>query len=113
MIRRKYLKVALTPDQYADLSIRADRAGLTLADYVRTNLADTRQVIEVEEVLARIETKLAAPVVNPTTVTPGVLEPLLVENLLLVRELVAERNAQVLTRVAQQLNSRYPGRTRV
>lgn len=38
------------------------------------------------------------------------LEPLIAEDLLLTRELIAERNPQALPRVAQQLNTRYPVR---
>ena len=71
------------------------------------------QTVDVERVLARLDAKLAVPVVSPATATPTVLEPLLVETLLLIRELAAERNAQVLPRVAQKVNTLYPERSRV
>lgn len=106
MRRRKFLKVALTPDEYAKLSILADQQGLTLSAYVRKQLADKRQAIEAEAALARIEAKLM-----PASESATQLEPLLVESLLLVRELVAERNPQVISRISQRLNSTYPSRS--
>lgn len=105
MKRRKFLKVAVTPDEYSELSILADQQGLTLSAYVRKQLADKRQTIEAEKALARIEAKL-----QPAKGAPTELEPLLVESLLLIRELVAERNPQVLPRIANRLNTQYPER---
>jgi hypothetical protein len=106
MKRRKFLKVAVTLDEYSQLSILADQEGLTLSAYVRKQLADKRQAIETDAALARIEAKLM-----PASESATQLEPLLVESLLLVRELVAERNPQVISRISQRLNSTYPSRS--
>lgn len=106
MIRRKTLKVAVTPDEYKKLIIAADVDGLTLSSYVRNQLASKQQAIEAETALARIEAKLM-----PARESSTQLEPLLVETLLLVRELVAERNPQVISRISQRLNSTYPSRS--
>lgn len=103
--RRKYLKVGLSPDDYANISIAADTQGLTVSAYVRKQLADRLQVVTTEQALSRIESKL-----QPAKVASTELEPLLVECLLLIRELVADRNPQILPRVASRLNIQYPER---
>jgi hypothetical protein len=114
MKKVRYLKARLTTGEYEALKALADAAGLTVSEYVRSVLAKEREAEEIEATLARIEAQLAAPVVLPATETAGgVLEPLLVESVLLMRELAAERNAQVLARVAQRLNALYPERSRV
>jgi hypothetical protein len=113
MKKIRYLKARLAEDEYRELVKRADAMGLTVSEYVRLVLARDQQAVGIEAVLSRIESKLTATVVPPTTVAADTLEPLLAENLLLVRELAAERNAQVLTRVAQKVNTLYPGRTRI
>ena len=90
--------------KYAKLSIEADKHGSTLSAYVRKQLADKRQTIETEAALARIEAKLH--LANRV----AVVDPILIEVLLLVRELVADRNPQVLPRIASRLNAQYPER---
>ncbi|MGV3582860.1 MAG: plasmid mobilization protein [Methylophilus sp.] len=105
MKRRKFLKVAVTPDEYAKLSIEADKQGLTLSAYVRNQLTNKQQAVDAEQALARIEAKL-----QPAKGASTELEPLLVESVLLIRELVAEKNPQALPRVANRLNTQYPER---
>lgn len=105
---RKYIKVVVTFDVYTKLCIEADKQGLTISALVRSQLENTKQVIQVEVALARIEAKL-----QPSKASRLELEPLLVESLLLIRELVADKNPQVLPRVASRLNTQYPQRREV
>ncbi len=108
MKRRKFLKVAVTPDEYAKLSIEADKQGLTLSAYIRNQLANKQQAIEAVSALARIEAKLL-----PTRESSAQLEPLIVESLLLIRELISDKNPQAFGRIANKLNSMYPDRSEV
>lgn len=108
-MKRKYLKIAVTPEFYASLARTADERGLTLAALIRAQLEQPQPApaapAAIEAMLARIEAQLAQamkPAGNEH-------EILLTEIVLLVRELAAERNAQVLARVRQQLNAQFNG----
>ncbi len=103
-MRRRYLKVAVKPEFYGALCRLADARGVTLSDLVRECLNSPSQNISVEELLARVEKKFASPVVTPTL--PVEIERVLLEILLLVREIAAEKNVQILSRVAQQVAAR-------
>lgn len=106
-MRRKYLKIAVTPEFYASLARTADERGLTLAALIRAQLEQpqaSHAPSAIEAALARIEAQLAAKPAGSDH------ELLLTEIVLLVRELAAERNAQVLARVRQQLNAKFNGR---
>lgn len=106
---RKYLKVALPTLEYTQLCARADAHGMTLSAFVRSVLASDQQTLDIGTVLSRIDRQLAR-VVGTTTEKSVDPEPLLVEIILLARELVADRNAQLLMKVNQQLDVRYPQR---
>jgi hypothetical protein len=103
-MRRRYLKVALDSNFYGALCRQADTRGITLSDLVRECLNNPSQSISVEKILARVEEKLMSPVV--AVPLPVEVQRLLLEILLLVRELAAERNTQILARVAQQVAAR-------
>lgn len=110
-MKDRYLRARLPEIEYLDVKIAADRAGLTLSEHVRCVLVRDRQADGQENFLAKISAKLVGftqPQESNSANTA--FEPLLVETLLLVRELVAERNAQILGRIAHQLNARYPNR---
>ena len=115
IVRRKYLKIAITADYYSELSIAADRAGMKLSPYVRWLIAQGQYSSESDQAVSRIEAKIDAKtsvnMAGEINAMRDILEPVLVEVLLLVRELIAERNAQVLNRVGQKVNSRYPNRS--
>ncbi|MET3138205.1 hypothetical protein AAKU61_002571 [Undibacterium sp. GrIS 1.2] len=113
-MKDRHLRARLPGAEYTALKIAADLSGLTISEHVRCVLQRDQQALEQGDVLAKIDAKLAciAPTSEPQNSTAD-LEPLLVELLFLIRELVAERNAQVLGRVANQLNSLYPTRKKV
>lgn len=108
-MKRKYLKIAVTPEFYATLARTADERGVTLAALIRAQLEQPQPSpasSAIEAALARIEAQLAQGATKPAG---NEHEQLLTEIVLLVRELAAERNAQVLARVRQQLNAQFNG----
>ncbi len=122
-MKDQHLRARLPADEYQALKIAADRAGMTVSEHVRCVIARDSLASRQDQFLTRLDARLASvlrppeadPKADPETEnsTNAVLEPLVVELLFLVRELVAERNAQVLGRVGQQLNNLYPERKKV
>lgn len=113
-MKDRHLRARLPEIEYSKLKTDADAVGLTISEHVRCVLQRDRHALEQEDFLAKIDAKLAC--ISPASESQNLtvdLEPLLVELLFLVRELVAERNAQVLGRVAHQLNNLYPMRKKV
>lgn len=105
-----HLRARLPRDEYLKLKANADAVGLTLSEYVRNVLMRDRQALEQEQFLAQVDARLAALSAAPAAPSGSAnQERLLVEVLLLVRELAADRNAQILARVAHQVNQRYAG----
>lgn len=113
-MKDRHLRARLPEIEYTKLKTDADAVGLTISEHVRCVLQRDRHALEQEDFLAKIDAKLAciSPVLEPQNSTTN-LEPLLVELLLLTRELVAERNAQVLGRVASQVNNLFPERKKI
>lgn len=124
MKKDQHLRARLPVDEKRKVVADADAAGLTTSEHVRCILLRDRQALSQEQLLekqeqflAEIDAKLAAipqPVAAAKTESDTDantdLEPLVVEAVLLARELVAERNPQALARIAQHLNNLYPGR---
>lgn len=112
-----HLKARLTQAEYQALVARADAAGLTISEYARAVLARDRERADIDTVLADMRAQLAnAAQVSAATAatTQGALQgpdPLMVEAIWLLRELAAERNAQVLSRLASKLDAAF-GRER-
>lgn len=112
-----HLKARLTQAEYQSLIARADSAGMTISEYARTVLARDREHVDIDAVLADMRAQLAAAAQASATAvatTRAALQgpdPLLVEVIWLLRELAAERNAQVLSRLASKLDAAF-GRER-
>lgn len=102
MSKRKYLKVALPAHEYTALTLAADHRGLTLAAFVRSQLGERQKPITLEAQLSRIEAQIQR---GHESSNSNEFSLKLFEVLLLVRELVAERNAQVLVRVRQKIDA--------
>lgn len=109
--KTQYLKTRLTREEYQRLAACADAAGLRLSEYVRAVLTAERQALGVDELLARLDARLQTPAANPTPAAD--LEALVVEVLLLTRELAQDRNAQLIARANQKLNTLYPIRRKL
>ena len=103
------LKARLSREEYEALRERADAAGLTLSEQVRAILARDRQAVGVEAALAQVRAML--PVPGASLACAERPDPLLAEAVWLLRELAAERNAQVLTRITSKLDAAF-GRER-
>ena len=113
-MKNRHLRARLPDDEYLLLKEAADKEGLTISEHVRNVFLRDRQALSQEQFMTKIDAKLTAiPLASVPVPTDTEIEPLLVEALLLVRELVAERNAQVLGRVAHQLNTLYPKRKKL
>lgn len=111
-----HLRARLPGDEYLALKKAADEEGLTISEYVRNVFLRDRLALSQEMFLAKIDIMLASISQPPATVNTDSnadLEPLIVESLFLVRELIAERNPQILGRIAQQLNNLYPERKKL
>jgi hypothetical protein len=97
--RSKFVKVRLSPDEYADVLKRADVAGTTMCEHIRQQLLEVHAQLDVRDALVALRDQVAA------TPTPAGSDPLALETVLLLRELAAARDAQILARVRAQLNS--------
>lgn len=115
-MRTHYLKTRLTPGENRALLRDADEAGLTVSEYVRTILMREREAISIDRLVARLEQMLSehATLAQGNVVSPsrGDAELLLVECVMLLRELSADRNAQILSRVASVMDAKF-GKDRV
>lgn len=96
--RNKFVKLRLSPTEYADVLKRADFAGLTMCEHIRQQLLTVHQQIDVRAELSALRGQL--PV---TSATPASTDPQALETLLILRELAAGRDAQILARVRAQL----------
>lgn len=106
-MKRRYLKVALRSDHYNALCVRADQKGITLSELVREQLGLEDEKNSVERALEQIIEKLSLP--PAPAAIPVEAEWTLMEILLLMRELAADRNAQIVARVAQQMTRQRGG----
>lgn len=100
------LKLRLSAEDRQALRLAADRMGCTVADLARRRLTAGGQQEVIQLLLERLDARLAQPVVAPSPALPDAVERTLFEVLLLVRELAADRNPQLIARVAQQLRGR-------
>jgi hypothetical protein len=98
--RSKFVKVRLNPDEYADVLKRADVAGTTMCEHIRQQLLEVHAQLDVRDELRALRDQMAA-----TPTASAGTDPLALETVLLLRELAAARDAQILARVRAQLNS--------
>lgn len=104
MSQSRFAKTRLTVPEYAALCARADEKGITVSEYLRELVIGQRETIDFQAALSRLESKMVAQSVDNS----NQVEAMLVEVLLLVRELVAARNAQGLAQVAERVRTLYP-----
>ncbi|KGS55686.1 hypothetical protein X961_250 [Burkholderia pseudomallei MSHR5613] len=93
----------MAPAEYADIARYADTAGQTLSEYVRKQMLAVHRTLDVRAELAALR-GLVSP---PSRSTDGAMA---LEALLLLRELAAARDAQILGRVRAQLAQHQRGR---
>jgi len=104
-----FLRARVDAESYARIRADADTAGLTIAEHVRCVIERDRELRRRETLVLAAEERLRAGASRRDAGSTDV-EPLLIELRLLLRELIAERNPQILARVSEQLNHMYPNR---
>lgn len=103
--RSRFLKVRLSESEYRDLRRRADEAGVTMSEHVRGAVTTVHETVDVVSALGELHHQLG----QLTTDSRSGHEPHAPsqhEMLLLLRELAAARDAQILIRVRSQLAAR-------
>jgi len=100
--RSKFIKVRLSEREYKSLRQRADAQGVTMSEHVRSTVTTVHQSLDVVAELAALRSQMRQAS-NPAA-TPGNGGGAdQREMLLLLRELAAARDAQILARVRAQL----------
>lgn len=103
--RSKFIKVRVTEGEYKTLRQRADAKGATMSEYVRDTVKAVHQTLDVAAELSALRSQMRqAPTVPERHGQVSDTEQL--EILLLLRELAAARDAQILFRVRAQLASK-------
>lgn len=97
--RNKFVKVRLSLDEYAEVAKRADAQGFTMCEHIRQQLSAVHRALDVRSELSA----LRAQVTQGTTPTAN--DSLALETVLILRELAAGRDAQILGRVRAQLKA--------
>ena len=100
--RSKFIKVRLSESEYKTLRQRADAQGVTMSEHVRATVTAVHQSLDVAAELAALRSQVRrAPSALVTPVSSAGTDQR--EMLLLLRELAAARDAQILARVRAQL----------
>ena len=103
--RSRFIKVRVTEGEYKTLRQRADAQGATMSEYVRDTVTSVHQTLDVAAELSALRSQMRqAPTVPERHGQVSDTEQL--EILLLLRELAAARDAQILFRVRAQLASK-------
>ena len=106
-VRSEFIKVRVNRDEHRDVQKRADAMGLTLSEYVRATVTAVHERLDVVTALEALRVQCAAHTQPPTPhVDPVAQDSLVLEAVLLLRELAAVRDAQILSRVRAQLTQR-------
>lgn len=103
--RTKFIKVRLSESEYRSVRQQADAHGVTMSEHVRATVTTVHHSLDVVAELAALRSQMQqAPSAARTPGTSGGAEQR--EMLLLLRELAAARDAQILARVRAQLSAR-------
>ncbi|MFT3802818.1 MAG: hypothetical protein QM766_16565 [Burkholderiaceae bacterium] len=103
--RSRFIKVRVSENEHKALRQRADAQGVTISEHVRATVTAVHQSLDVAAELAALRGQVRqtpAPAVTPGD-GAGTAQR---EMLLLLRELAAARDAQILARVRAQLAPR-------
>ena len=97
--RSKFIKVRVSPDEYAAIALHADVASQSMSEYLREQVLAVHRTLDLKAELVALRGLVSAP--NRSTD-----DHLALEAVLLLRELAAARDAQILSRVRAQLAQR-------
>ena len=101
--RSKFIKVRVSPDEYSAIARQADVASQSMSEYVREQVLAVHETLDLKVELAAVRGLLGAP-------SQSTGAPLALEAVLLLRELAAARDAQILSRVRAQLAQQNGGK---
>lgn len=104
--RSRFIKVRVNENEHKTLRQRADAQGVTISEHVRATVTAVHQSLDVAAELAALRSQvrqMPAPAVTQGD-SAGTDQR---EMLLLLRELAAARDAQILSRVRAQLAPRF------
>lgn len=100
--RSRFIKVRVNEDEYKTLRQRADAQGVTMSEHVRATVTAVHQSLDVATELAALRQQVRQAPSAPANGAGNEQR----EMLLLLRELAAARDAQILARVRAQLAPR-------
>lgn len=103
--RSRFIKVRVSENEYKALRQRADAQGVTMSEHVRSTVAVVHQSLDVVAELAALRSQVRQTQAPAATQADGASTDQR-EMLLLLRELAAARDAQILARVRAQLAPR-------
>lgn len=106
--RSRFIKVRVNDAEYRELRRRADEHGVTMSEHVRATVTTVHQSVDVATELVALRQQLRQ-VAMPSHAPIASVGTEQREMLLLVRELAAARDAQILARVRAQLATRVNG----
>jgi len=103
--RSRFIKLRVSDSEYSELRRRADEQGVTMSEHVRDTVTAVHQATDVAAELGELRGQVRHLVEGGRgRAEPG--DSNQHEMLLLIRELAAARDAQILTRVRAQLATR-------
>ena len=94
--RSRFIKIRVSPIEHAGIVRQADAAGQTMSDYVRSQMLAVHAQLDILEELTGLRALVKQPAATAN-------DALALETVLLLRELAAGRDAQILSRVRAQL----------
>lgn len=97
--RNRFIKVRVSDSEYKTLRLRADAEGVTMSEHVRAAVTAVHESLDVAAELAALRQQFRQAPSVPISGTNTEQR----EMLLLMRELAAARDAQILARVRAQL----------
>jgi transposase-like protein len=100
--RSRFIKIRVSDGEYKTLRQRADAQGVTMSEHVRATVTAVHESLDVAAELAAWRQHVKQAPGAPATPTTGASTEQR-EMLLLLRELAAARDAQILARVRAQL----------
>jgi hypothetical protein len=107
--RNRFIKVRVSDTEYKTLRQRADAHGITMSEHVRAAVTAVHKTVDVAAELAGLSQQLRQSANSGPSVGNGPAGLEQREMLLLLRELAAARDAQILARVRAQLAARTGG----
>ncbi|MBW0170711.1 MAG: plasmid mobilization protein [Hydrogenophaga sp.] len=101
--RSRFIKVRVSDGEYKDLRQRADVQGLTMSEHVRSTVRTVHDSLDVAAELAALRQLVMQATPSAAVALGHGTGSEHREMLLLLRELAAARDAQILARVRAQL----------